>query len=94
MFSQGWLRVGSASAGKICLNAKQDDPSLPSILQASPLLRPLTYHPRHGCRISRTWAASQEEVAKLLPAVHQTGDVIPPPRHICNSLVQASKDKQ
>lgn len=78
MFSQGWLRVESASAVKICLNTKQGDSSLPSILQESPLPRPLTYHPQHGCHISRTWAASEEEAAKLLPAVHQTREAIPP----------------
>lgn len=78
MFSQGWLWVESAFAVKTCSNAKQDDSSFPSILQESPLPRPLTYHPWHGCHILRTWAASKEEVAKPLPAVHQTGDAIPP----------------
>lgn len=77
MFSQGWLWVESAFAVKICLNTKQGVSSLPSTLQESPLPRPLTYHPRHSCHISCTWAASKEEVAKPLPAVHQTGDAIP-----------------
>lgn len=79
MFSQGWLWVKSASAVKICLNTKQSESSLPSVLQESPLPRPLTYHPRHGCHISHTWAASKEKVAKPLPAVHHIGDAIPPP---------------
>lgn len=81
MFSQGWLWVESAFAVKICLNAKQGDFLLPSILQESPLQRPLTHHPQHGCHISHTWAASKEEVAKPLPAVHQTGAAIPSCSH-------------
>lgn len=94
MFSQGWLWVESAFAVKICLNAKQDASSLPSILQESPLLRPLTYHPWHGCHISRTRAASKEEAAKPLPAVHQTRDAIPLSQRIHNSLDQVSEDRQ
>lgn len=76
MLSQGWLWVESASAMKICLNTKQVS-LLPPILQECPLLRPLTYH--HVCHVSHIWAASKEEVAKLLSAVYQTGDAIPPP---------------
>lgn len=71
MFSQGWLCVESAFAVKICLNVKQGDSLLPLVLQESPLPRPLTYHPQQSCHILCTRAASKEEVAKPLPAVHQ-----------------------
>lgn len=54
MFSQGWLWVESAFAVKISLNAKQGDFLLSSILQESPLQRPLMHHPQHGCHISHT----------------------------------------